>query len=67
MTAPEAQVREQILQAAARLTGEGLIERTWGNISARVSDTQFLITPSGPAGAGKYRGRLLGGGHQALQ
>lgn len=49
MTAPEAQVREQILQAAARLTGEGLIERTWGNISARVSDTQFLITPSGLA------------------
>lgn len=49
MTAPEVQVREQILQAAARLTGEGLIERTWGNISARVSDTQFLITPSGLA------------------
>ena len=39
--------REQILQAAARLVTEGLIERTWGNISARVSDTQFLITPSG--------------------
>lgn len=49
MTAPEARVREQILQAAARLAGEGLIERTWGNISARVSETQFLITPSGLA------------------
>ena len=39
--------REQILQAAARLVKDGLIERTWGNISARVSETQFLITPSG--------------------
>jgi len=45
----EEKVREQILQAAARLTGEGLIERTWGNISARVSEDRFLITPSGLA------------------
>ncbi len=49
MTVLESQAREQVLQAAARLTGEGLIERTWGNISVRVSDTQFLITPSGLA------------------
>ena len=49
MTAAETRVREQILHAAAQLAGEGLIERTWGNISARVSDTQFLITPSGLA------------------
>ena len=49
MTASETRVREQILHAAAQLAGEGLIERTWGNISARVSDTQFLITPSGLA------------------
>lgn len=45
----EMQAREYILQAVKRLTSEGLIERTWGNISARVSDTQFLITPSGLA------------------
>ena len=45
----EAKARDAILQAAARLVGEGLIERTWGNISARVSETQFLITPSGLA------------------
>ena len=49
MTALEARAREEILSAAARLAAEGLIERTWGNISARVSDTQFLITPSGLA------------------
>ena len=42
-------MRAEVLQAAARLVEEKLIERTWGNISARVSDTQFLITPSGLA------------------
>ncbi len=47
MTALEA--RGQVLQAAARLADSGLIERTWGNISVRVSETQFLITPSGLA------------------
>lgn len=41
--------REQVLQAAERLLAEGLVERTWGNISVRVSDTRFLITPSGLA------------------
>lgn len=47
MTVTIENARETILQAAGRLVREGLIERTWGNISARVSDTQFLITPSG--------------------
>ena len=49
MTAPEVRVREEVLDAAARLVREGLIQRTWGNISARVSEEQFLITPSGLA------------------
>ncbi len=39
----------QVLQACRRLVEEGLIERTWGNVSARVSEDQFLITPSGLA------------------
>ncbi|MBD5151987.1 MAG: class II aldolase/adducin family protein [Oscillibacter sp.] len=43
------EMRAQVLQAAARLVSEGLIARTWGNISIRVSDKQFLITPSGLA------------------
>ncbi|MDE7261400.1 MAG: class II aldolase/adducin family protein [Oscillospiraceae bacterium] len=43
----EEKAREEILRAAARLVEKGLIQRTWGNISARVSGTQFLITPSG--------------------
>ena len=49
MTAPEVRARDRILQGAAQLTARGLIARTWGNLSARVSDTQFLITPSGLA------------------
>lgn len=49
MSGAEKQAREQVLQAALRLQAEGLIERTWGNISARVSKTQFVITPSGRA------------------
>lgn len=49
MTAQETDVRGQILRAAERLTARGLIARTWGNISARVSEDQFLITPSGLA------------------
>lgn len=47
MTARAAESRVQILRAAARLSAEGLVARTWGNISARVSDGKFIITPSG--------------------
>ncbi len=36
-----------VLQAGKMLVGSGLVARTWGNISARISDTQFVITPSG--------------------
>jgi ribulose-5-phosphate 4-epimerase/fuculose-1-phosphate aldolase len=38
---------ELILRAGRELKRTGLIARTWGNISARISDTSFLITPSG--------------------
>lgn len=39
--------QELILRAGRELKRTGLIARTWGNISARISDTSFLITPSG--------------------
>lgn len=39
--------RELVIQAGHRLLEAGLIARTWGNVSARISDTQFVITPSG--------------------
>lgn len=43
------EAREKVLEAGKRCQDEGLIVRTWGNISARISDTQFVITPSGKA------------------
>lgn len=36
-----------ILEAGRKLMELGLVARTWGNISARVSKDAFLITPSG--------------------
>lgn len=41
------QILQNIIEAGLRLRKEGLIVRTWGNISARISDTEFAITPSG--------------------
>ncbi len=38
-----------VVNAGKMLVESGLIARTWGNISARISDTQFVITPSGLA------------------
>lgn len=40
---------EKIIEAGLLLVEKGLIARTWGNISARISDTEFMITPSGMA------------------
>ena len=39
--------KEQVILAGKQLVRDGLIQRTWGNVSCRVSDTQFVITPSG--------------------
>lgn len=43
----ESEARELVVAAGRRLKREGLIARTWGNLSARISDTQFVVTPSG--------------------
>lgn len=40
-------IREEIIQGGCRLLREGLVARTWGNISIRVDETYMLITPSG--------------------
>lgn len=40
---------QKILSACLELVRKGLIARTWGNISARISDDELLITPSGRA------------------
>ena len=39
----------RILQACRQLMAKRLIARTWGNVSARLSQDTFLITPSGRA------------------
>ena len=43
----EQDARRLVVQSGHRLLERGLVARTWGNISARVSDTHFVITPSG--------------------
>ena len=49
MVYTEEEARRIIVQAGHRLVKKGLTARTWGNISARISDTHFAITPSGRA------------------
>ncbi len=36
-----------VCQSGKRLLKEGLVARTWGNVSVRISDTEMVITPSG--------------------
>ena len=43
------EIRQEILDACKFLQEKGLIARTWGNVSARISDDEFIITPSGLA------------------
>lgn len=47
MATEEEKAKRAVIQAAKELAKKGLTARTWGNISARISDTQFVITPSG--------------------
>jgi L-ribulose-5-phosphate 4-epimerase len=39
--------KQKVVDAGIRLVESGLIARTWGNVSCRISDTHFVITPSG--------------------
>ncbi len=43
------EAKKIVVEAGKQLVSTGLIARTWGNVSCRVSDTQFVITPSGKA------------------
>jgi len=43
----EARLRGELAAAGRRLLEAGLAARTWGNLSARLSADEFLITPSG--------------------
>lgn len=39
--------REALVEAGLKLVEQGLVSRTWGNISIKVNDSEMLITPSG--------------------
>ena len=41
------EAKKIVVEAGKQLVSSGLIARTWGNVSCRISDTQFVITPSG--------------------
>lgn len=43
------EAKRLVVEAGKKLLETGLIARTWGNVSARISETQFVITPSGRA------------------
>lgn len=42
-----AEAKEKVVRAGIQLLESGLIARTWGNVSHRISAEQFVITPSG--------------------
>ena len=41
------EARKLVIEAGLKLAEKKLIARTWGNISARISKEEFVITPSG--------------------
>lgn len=45
----ETTARALVIEAGHKLLENKLIARTWGNISARISENEFIITPSGRA------------------
>ncbi len=45
----ENEARKRIIEAGHVLLEKKLIARTWGNISARIGESEFIITPSGRA------------------
>ena len=43
----KAEAKNIVIQAGKKLIDQGLIARTWGNVSCRISTGQFAVTPSG--------------------
>ena len=43
----ESEAREALVEGGRRLLAEGLVARTWGNLSLRLDDGSIAITPSG--------------------
>lgn len=49
MAYTEREARDLVIKAGLKLVEKELVARTWGNISARISKNEFIITPSGRA------------------
>lgn len=43
----DAQARRSLVEHGRRLLAEGLVARTWGNLSVRLDERTMLVTPSG--------------------
>lgn len=41
------EAKKRVLEAGKELVRLGLISRTWGNISCRIDESSFVVTPSG--------------------
>ncbi len=41
------QAKSDVIKAGRELVENGLIQRTWGNVSCRIDEERFAITPSG--------------------
>lgn len=41
------QAKSDVIKAGRELVEDGLIQRTWGNVSCRIDENRFAITPSG--------------------
>ncbi len=44
---PDLALRQAVIEYGKRLVEDRLIQATWGNVSVRLDDGRFLITPSG--------------------
>lgn len=44
---PDLALRESVIAYGKKLVENRLIQATWGNVSARIDESRFLITPSG--------------------
>jgi L-fuculose-phosphate aldolase len=47
MAMTEQEARIQVRDAGLRLLKEGLVARTWGNVTIRLDDERYVVTPSG--------------------
>lgn len=41
------EIKSLVCQSGKQLLAEGLVARTWGNVSVRLNDREMIITPSG--------------------